>query len=224
MAWLITLALFLWIGGGIAKSIDHGRDKRFVAGHANLQKYEMFWHNLYTASWYYYQEIEPQVISEWENQGHSGDPYGVDSRFLQFQTEVFGEPAEQHAIHLALKDFMQHDIPIYQPNPDQQMGKQYGMAYILLHNKDSVNLKNLAREIWLDTFLNFPKLYYFYDFHYACQSNAPYVYTLMPEIDDPRVYSYRCNGNDYRRSGRPSYYSGMLEQARCPIRHAKYKM
>ena len=51
MAWLITLALFLWIGGGVCKLADRARDKQFRLQDDFDQKLTAIKANIYLLAW-----------------------------------------------------------------------------------------------------------------------------------------------------------------------------
>ena len=51
MAWLIALALFLWIGGGVCKLADRARDKQFRLQDDFDQKLTAIKANIYVLAW-----------------------------------------------------------------------------------------------------------------------------------------------------------------------------
>lgn len=220
MALLITLALFLWIGGSIAKGTDKAADRRFLRGDANLKQLQSFLANFYVVWWYFYQQMEPQAIQQWENSEYfvqGADPLGHPNNIVNWnkvQQRVFGTIAFEKSAQVAFQQMLEHGCDMFVPNPNPQQSKQYGMSLIPYRKGMEVNPDKASSAIQREGYDKMPHLYDYFDFEFAANATDPWVISLMPEIDDPRAAHYTAGGCVFTRRGTPLDYTTMVDRVR----------
>lgn len=220
MAWLITLALFLWIGGSIAKGADKAADHRFLQGNANLQQLQPFLANYYVVRWYFYQQMEPQAIQQWENSEYffqGADPLGRPNNIVNWnkvQQRVFGTIAAEKSAQVAFQQMLEHGCDMFVPNPDPQQSKQYGMSLIPYQKGMKIDPDKASSAIEREGYDKMPHLHDYFDFEFAANATDPWVISLMPEIDDPRAAHYTAGEYVFTRCKTPLDYAAMVDRVR----------
>lgn len=231
MAWIITLALFLWVGSLFAKRADKAADKQFLKGEQNLKKEEPFFENFYVVYWYFYQQMEKQALDKWaeryqkkklkewegeEEDREESDPFWHPNRetWFNFQKQTFGESADQRAAQVAYAQMMEHGCKMLMPNPDEQKKRQHGFEYVEVTKHSSVNIDEAARYLNIWAFHKMPVVWEYFDFKFASNVTDPWVISLMPEFDDFGVAHYQVGRYTYTRKGTPSDYDAQVQQVR----------
>lgn len=110
MAWLIALALFLWIGGSICKVADHQTDKRAQKSIDLYDRQNEFVGSLYVLGWNHYQELEPVVLQSAQAAGLR-NLCGNDLE--KYSEALMGEPISQKAIAQALQELVDHGEQLF---------------------------------------------------------------------------------------------------------------
>lgn len=232
MAWLITLALFWWIGSSIAKGADKATDRRFEQGETNLQKLEPFLANFYVACWHFYQQMEPQALEQWtkkyqkknlqpwddpEYYRQEDDPhyFANRARWCKLQEQCFGAIADTKAAQVAFAQMMEHNCDnMMVPHPNRQQRNQYGMEFVPYQEgmKSDPDEAGNYFSTWCSD--KIPVVYDYFDFKFASKATDPWVISLMPEIDDPGVAYYTVGRYTYTRHGTPEDYKAQVRQIR----------
>lgn len=205
MAWLIALALFWWIGSGIAKSIDKADAVRVCKESAEEERHRIFRNRLYVVAWPFYQKLERQAIMEWEDHGFNNEPFATRAVFESFQTEIFGEPIEQIAFRYAFQYLLDHGLPVYRPNPRRTSKSLIHERYIPAHSASETNFAELSCEVHKDIF-NIPKLDVFYYEYHSENMQSDELLKFVPPVIMPEVGYYRFKGREYRRDRFPHDY------------------
>lgn len=211
MAWLITLALFLWIGSAVCKAIDaqSASTSRRIMRMQDAQ--EEFMANLYVLGWNYYQELEGPVLL-------SAKDAGIDLRSWidkeKYSEALNGEPISQTALRRALRDLVAHNEPLFKHDP-------HGMrVYHLFEGLTQIKAPypsyvDYEAKKWekdalamsgppcnFETFFDFPTVRYV---------KSEWIQKQIPEYDDIRVYQDVLGDERY---GTPKNYKETIRERR----------
>lgn len=186
MAWLITLALFLVVGGGIAKFIDAERDKQYLRSKRPDIAPNEYYANIYVLAWNYYQILEPQVLRAYakEKPNIPGANIPGSSGMSQFSEKAFGEDLQLLAVKKALLELESKKA-------------------IQLDRTDKVKVQTLAEE----ALANIPNLGYFYNWGTAALTTTSWIKHNIPRNTDSRTY----RAGTLVRTGTPRGYPDAID-------------
>ena len=214
MAWLIVLALFLWIGGSICKVADHQTDKRAKKIINLWDAQREFVANLYVLGWNYYQKMEPSVLQ-------AAKSSGIDCLFgydLEVYSEALnGKPISQAAIEQALQDMIDRGVKMLSYNPKSTWDDSLHDKLIPVSSGQSISASDEA-SLWENDIkyeyasdFHLPQFNLFFDFYLAEQAKIAWIKQQIPEYDDIRVYK---DSLGMTRADTPKYYEQEIKERR----------
>ncbi len=188
MAWLITLALFLWIGGAICKLIDVQSASKSRQIMRTQDAQEEFVANLYVLGWNHYQELEGPVLNAASSAGLR------DIYFYQlekYSEALNGKAISEMAIEMALCDMVRHNEPLfcYDTNAtfDDPVSSKLTPIKVATTSYAAENAAKWEQDVLYDGdhigwFENF------FDFALAEKVKSDWIKRQIPQYDDRRVY------------------------------------
>lgn len=214
MAWLIALALFLWIGGSICKVADHQTDKRAKKIINLWDAQREFVANLYVLGWNYYQKMEPSVLQ-------AAKSSGIDCLFgydLEMYSQALnGKPISQMAIEQALQDMIHHGEKVFSYNPKSTwLDSIHDKLLPVATNEGIAVVDEAARweeDIQFDhsSEYHLPQFDDFFNFAVAGDVQSDWIKQQIPKYDDIRVYK---DSLGMTRADTPKYYEQEIKERR----------
>ena len=210
MAWLIVLALFLWIGGSICKVADKAncqRGNRIVQ--MQTDRYE-FVANLYILGWNDYQSKENKLMDVALCAGPQV-PHHKWEDIENYSQQVFGEGIFHSSCRAALSLMKSKGLPMFSHNEDYHesdiIKELSPVAFSNTFDTDK-EATCWVREMERDFHCLLPPFSDFFHFYLADQTEVPWICKLIPDETDPRVPYYVFDNSRWTRKGLPT---GFLE-------------
>ncbi len=199
MAWLIALALLLWIGGSIVKLYDASTGARAKHSIAELEakeheraerafvettKERRFLADVYVVAWSYYQKLEPQFYQAWIDKYKGRKalvPLPDSASMNQESSNIFGESIRHASIRKAIEDLVQYpEIRIY----------QWNNACKLTPVVSNLDVDPVAATAQIDSRIPCLGDFYHWDLIALRTGASDFIQSLVPERTDVRVYQY----------------------------------
>ena len=211
MAWLITLALFLLVGGAFCKLIDASNSHKSKQIMRIQEAQEEFVANLYVLGWNYYQELEGPLLRAAKNAGLR-DAYFQELE--KYSEALNGKAASEQAIEMALNDLVKHNEPLFQYASDATFDDSVSSKLIPIKvataSYAAENAAKWEQDILYDGY-RIGWFENFFDFPMAEKVKSEWIKQQIPQYDDVRVYR---NAIGERRALTPDDYEETIGERR----------
>lgn len=211
MAWLIALALFLWIGGSICKVADHQTDKRAQKSIDLYDRQNEFVGSLYVLGWNHYQELEPVVLQSAQAAGLR-NLCGNDLE--KYSEALMGEPISQKAIAQALQELVDHGEQLFIHKEDVRLSAPLLEKIIPIVELPSSYVDREAQAWEQEIKMDSGALHPFDQFFWMGPGyyiKSDWIKQQIPEYDDIRVYK---DSLGMTRVGTPRNYEQEIKKRR----------
>ena len=212
MAWLITLALFLWVGGAFCKLIDASNSHKSKQIMRIQEAQEEFVANLYVLGWNHYQELEGPVLRAAQN---AGLEFLNALDMERYSVALNGKSITQMSLERALQDMVDRGAPLFvhDPNGVPMYTMSTGLTRILTpypasYVKDEASKWSTNIAMCSGPIPNFGK---FFDFSLVHAVQRFWIERQIPEYDDVRVYR---DALGKERCGTPKNYEETIKERR----------
>lgn len=201
MAWLITLALFLWIGGAFVKLCDYRTavkasqaiakkegecQRRAEQALIETPKERRFLADVYAAAWMYYQKLEPQFYAAWADKyskTYEIPPMPDSPGMARESAAIFGEAIRYVSLRKALEEMLKHpELRVYRCDEGNQL--------VAIQTALDADTSQIASQI--DN--KIPSLGDFYHWSLIQMRTgcSEFISSCIPQHDDTRVFQYNC--------------------------------
>lgn len=197
MAWIITLALFWGIGSLLCRKIDKRTAVQYERKKEERENHDFFFASIYVMAWYYYQQLEPQVLNAWAEIPGGGPEranFPASIQMEKFSEQIFGEPITHKAIKTALQRRSELGWPIYVPAQTAQAPYDRGWT---LSDSQWIDFDTIASAL----ISKIPNLGSYYQWSMASQVERGPISEYIPPHEDPRTFEYRG----------PMYFNGKIQ-------------
>lgn len=211
MAWLIALALFLWIGGNICKAADYQSGKKARKSIDLYDGQNEFVGSLYVLGWNHYQELEPVVLQSAQAAGLR-NLCGNDLE--KYSEALIGEPISQKAIAQALQELVDHGEQLFIHKENVRLSAPLLEKIIPIIELPSSYVDREAQAWEQEIKMDSGALHPFDQFFWMGQGyyiKSDWIKQQIPAYDDIRIYR---NSLGYIRPGTPRNYEQEIKERR----------